>query len=129
MRKLWFNNKTNNNLWFNQDGQDNFEETVEENVEEDFVVPDWEYGGETSVGDTIDEFSDTGNINISHDFDESGLPSDMQITQDVEHCEFIKTEIESAYTDMNYATSQEEIDRLYERVDMLESLRVEEMCN
>ena len=95
-------------LWFNQDGE--FQEG-------------------TATGDEIDEFSPTGAISLSHEFDEKGVPDEVRITVRAEECEFLRTELNDSLYDLNFADTQQEIDELYEKIEVLEDLINEENCN
>lgn len=124
------------NGWYNQTGNF-FADTgtnyntwneVGDNPSMTSSAPDYEYGGEPLLGDTIDKFDTSGRISYPHEFDKFGLPEALQMAEQNEHCEFIRTQLDKAYSDMNFATNQYEIDRLYEVVDKLNELAGEENC-
>jgi len=126
MRDLWFNNRDMNGLWFNQTGQnltpnDNGDDT-------EMPPPLWEYGGQTPLGDTIDQFEPESGISLEHPFDEAGFPEDLKFNHNQDHCAFVNNEINNIHTQMNFAKSQQEIDKLYERLDTLYDLGDEALC-
>ena len=103
----------NNNLWFNQDG--------EEAEEGEFI--------DTITGDEIDKFSKSGNMVVSHEFDEKGVPEEVNIQFRVEECEFLQTELDDSYTELNFAATQGEIDEIYKKIELLEAVLGETNCN
>jgi hypothetical protein len=125
---MWFTNNDIDNIWFNQSGNSASLQT-QSDTPTPTPTPLWEYGGQTSLGDTIDDFSNEGYINVSHPFDESGVPDHMRINENQEHCDFVNNEIENIHTEMNFANSQAEIDELYKKLDILLDLSDEENCN
>lgn len=135
---MWFNFEENNDLWFNQTGQFLVGQNVStpnQNVgtpdadfEDEQPQPLWEYGGQTPKSDIIDQFDPESGISLSHPFDKYGLPEGFEINHNQRHCDFINNEISNNYSQMNFATSQKEIDDLYEKIDLLQDLSSEEEC-
>ena len=80
------------------------------------------------TGDEIDKFSETGDISISHDFGFDNLPSQLKWNEDTEHCEFLHTERQEITSKMNFAATQEEIDGLYDDLELLDELGESEQC-
>jgi len=99
-----------NKLWFNQSGEEEGEKDL-------------------PLGDTIDKFTPSGELAYSHPFDESGVPEEVKITTEIEHCEYIKTELENNYSELNFANSQIEIEKIYSKIDMLEEIQQNQKCN
>tara|TARA_R100000988_G_C3958144_1_gene144731 strand:+ start:360 stop:677 length:318 start_codon:yes stop_codon:yes gene_type:complete len=102
------------NLWFNQDGEG-------DDTNGEFV--------DTITGDEIDKFSKTGDIALSHSFDEKGVPEEVNIQFRVEECEFLQTELDDSYTELNFAATQGEIDEIYKKIELLEAVLGETNCN
>lgn len=105
-------------LWFNQTGDADFDYGLFEEEE----TPD------VGLGDTLDKFDDNPRVDYTHSFDKEMLPEELQWNEQGEHCEFIYTERENIQSEMNFATTQEEIDNLYKRLDTLYDLSDQEGC-
>lgn len=101
-----------NKLWFNIEGDEMEEE----------VIPDM------PQGDSLDKFDPEGGFVYNHPFGFDDLPEEVQWNEEVEHCEFLKTERENITTEMNFATTQEEIDELGEKLELLSELSETEDC-
>jgi len=109
----------NKNLWFNQDGNNG--EQVENEVNGEFV--------DTITGDEIDKFSKTGDISLPHSFDEKGVPEEVNIQFRVEECEFLQVELDNSKSELNFATTQKEIDAIYKKIELLETVLGNANCN
>ena len=94
-------------LWFNQTGDG---------------LPD------IAVADMIDKFDDTPNLRHMHPFGFDDLPVDVQFNEQGEHCEFLKTEREQLLTNLNFAKTQQEIDDIYQALDILSEAGSGEEC-
>ncbi len=94
-------------LWFNQMGED---------------VPD------IAIGDMLDKYDSTPNLRHIHPFGFDDLPSDVKFNEQGEHCEFLKTEREQLLTKMNFAKTQQEIDDIYQALEILSEAGSGEEC-
>ena len=101
-------------LWFNQTGE-------EEVYEEELLA-------QIPKGDRLDVFDPQGGFKYSHKFGFDDLPDEVRWNEEAEHCEFINTERERAMNNQNFVQTQEEIDKLNKKLDLLDDLAVEEDC-
>ena len=101
-------------LWFNITGE---EEIYQE--EELAAIP---------KGDRIDEFDDKGGFVYKHAFGFDDLPQEVKWSEDTEHCEFLNTEKEIILAEQNFSKSQEDIDKLNERLKLLDEIGQQEDC-
>ena len=81
------------------------------------------------MGDTIDKFDPMGTMNYSHPFDESGTPEEVNITIETGHCNFMSSELDTLYSDLNFARSQEDVDKIYKKIETLEEMISNQKCN
>lgn len=98
------------NLWFNQSGDD-------------------DGAPELPLGDTIDKFTPTGEFVYSHPFDENKVPKSIKITVKSSHCRYLKLELENLYNKLNFANSQQEIEKIYSAIDLLQKVRNKKIYN
>jgi len=140
MKKLWFNQTGNSvagnaslntsNLWSVANSPITANITLpqqEPMPEEDVYMPD-EDMPDMPVGDTIDQFDTSGIIAYSHPFDEAGVPEEINVRVKSPRCKFIRTEIDTLYTKLNYARSQYEIEKIYESIDQMEQILMSQKC-
>ena len=101
-------------LWFNITGE---EEVYQE--EQLAAIP---------KGDRLDEYDPEGGFVYKHAFGFDDLPEEVKWSEDAEHCEFLKTETEGLLTEQNFANTQEDIDRLNERLTLIDEIGQQEDC-
>jgi uncharacterized protein with von Willebrand factor type A (vWA) domain len=101
-------------LWFNVSGE---EEVYME--EELAAIP---------KGDRIDKFDEEPGFVYKHSFGYDDLPDEVKWSEDAEHCEFLNTERESVKIEQNFTTTQQGIEKLNERLNLLDEIGEQEDC-